>query len=73
VWDLNLGCLVKIIYEEFKMAVQIDIEKCTGCGNCVEICPVKAIKISDNKAQVSEDCIECGVCINSCPVQAITN
>jgi NAD-dependent dihydropyrimidine dehydrogenase PreA subunit len=68
-----LGCLVKIIYEEFKMAAQIDIEKCTGCGNCVEICPVKAIKISDNKAQVSEDCIECGVCINSCPVQAITN
>jgi Fe-S-cluster-containing hydrogenase component 2 len=54
------------------MAVQINIEKCTGCGNCVEICPVKAIKIDDNKAIVSDDCIECGVCKNSCPVQAIT-
>jgi NAD-dependent dihydropyrimidine dehydrogenase PreA subunit len=69
---LNSGCLVKIIYKGFKMAVQIDIEKCTGCGNCVEMCPVKAIKIDDNKAIVSDDCIECGVCINSCPVQAIT-
>ena len=25
------------------MAVKIDLEKCTGCGICVDICPVEAL------------------------------
>ncbi len=53
------------------MAVKIDKEKCTGCGACVEVCPVQAIKIQNGKAVVDDRCIECGVCIPRCPENAI--
>jgi Fe-S-cluster-containing hydrogenase component 2 len=54
------------------MAVKIDKEKCTGCSSCVDICPVDAIKILDDKAIVDEDeCIDCGTCVEECPEDAI--
>jgi len=55
------------------MAVKVDNNKCTGCGACVEICPVNAVKIENKKALVDEkECAECGVCINECPDEAIS-
>ena len=54
------------------MAVTIDEGKCTGCGSCVEVCPVEAIKVND-KAKVNEDeCIDCGTCVDECPVEALS-
>jgi len=53
------------------MAVKIDKEKCTGCNACVDVCPVNAIKIKNDKAVVSDECVECGACINECPNEAI--
>jgi Fe-S-cluster-containing hydrogenase component 2 len=54
------------------MAVTIDSEKCTGCGACVDACPVDAIKLVDGKAVVDEEtCIDCGTCVDECPVEAI--
>ncbi|MBU1007002.1 MAG: 4Fe-4S binding protein [Candidatus Omnitrophica bacterium] len=55
------------------MAAKVDKSKCTGCGACVEICPVNAVKIENKKAIVDEkECAECGVCINECPNEAIS-
>ena len=54
------------------MAVKVDNDKCTGCGACVEICPVNAIKIENEKAVIGEECIDCGACISQCPVEAIS-
>jgi len=55
------------------MAVTIDKEKCTGCGACVEVCPVEALKLVDDKSVVDPDtCIDCGTCVDECPVEAIT-
>jgi uncharacterized protein (DUF362 family)/NAD-dependent dihydropyrimidine dehydrogenase PreA subunit len=46
--------------------------KCTACGQCVEICPKKAIKIMNQKAQVDySKCIRCYCCTESCPYEAI--
>jgi len=57
--------------EVIKMAVKIDEGKCTGCGSCVEACPVEALKVND-KAKVDEDtCIDCGTCVDECPEKAI--
>ncbi len=53
------------------MAVTIDKDKCNGCGACINICPVNAIKIEQEKAVVSDECVECGVCVNQCPNEAI--
>jgi ferredoxin len=54
------------------MAAKVDKEKCTGCGICVDECPVEAIKLVDDKAVVDEDaCTECGQCVDACPNEAI--
>jgi len=54
------------------MAVTISKVKCNGCGACVNICPVNAVKIEQKKAIVSDECVECGVCVNECPNEAIS-
>lgn len=53
-----------------------DINKCTGCSACANICPVKCIEMVENESlggfiypQVNEkDCINCKKCINTCPI-----
>lgn len=54
------------------MAVTVDREKCNGCGNCVDVCPVQAITMTDMKAAINNDCVECGACVSLCPQGAIT-
>jgi len=54
------------------MAVKIDKDKCTGCGDCVDVCGVNAIKIENDKAIVNEECVECGACVNQCANEAIS-
>ena len=50
----------------------IDVEKCTGCGNCVEECPVDAISMEEDKARINmEECIRCGICHSICPEEAV--
>ena len=52
--------------------MEINKEKCTGCGQCADVCPVEAINIDDSKVSVDEEnCVECGACENECPVDAI--
>ena len=59
-------------------AFNIDNRKCIHCGHCIEVCPVKLLKISssDNitvfKENVTTDCIECGHCSSVCPTNAIS-
>ncbi len=54
------------------MAVIVDKTKCSGCGTCVSICPVEALKIIDSICVVSEaDCADCGTCVDECPDKAI--
>lgn len=53
------------------MAVIIDKVKCNGCGACIDICPVNAIKIENEKAIVSDECVDCGACVDQCSKEAI--
>ena len=51
---------------------ETDEERCTGCGQCVEICPVQVIRMGGDFPVVDRDwCIGCGVCAIPCPVSAV--
>src|ERR1044072_6686976 len=54
--------------------VQIDKEKCDGCGLCVPSCAEGAIRIVDGKAEIAADnlCDGLGACLGDCPRDAIT-
>ncbi len=54
--------------------VQIDQEKCDGCGLCVPSCAEGAIRIVGGKAQIAADnlCDGLGACLGDCPRDAIT-
>ncbi len=54
------------------MGIQIDLDKCTGCGNCIPYCPFDLIEIIDEKAQIRDGCTLCGACQNGCDEDAIT-
>lgn len=52
--------------------VWIDVSRCTGCGACVEVCPVGAMTLVDGKARVDEEtCTGCEVCVDACPEGAV--
>lgn len=53
--------------------IQINPEKCKGCGMCKRNCPVSAItgEIGHTHHIDEEKCIKCGTCISVCPFHAI--
>lgn len=53
--------------------IRIDIEKCTGCGECIPNCPEGALQMIDGKARLVSDlfCDGLGACIGTCAFGAI--
>lgn len=53
--------------------VQINEEKCDGCGLCIPNCAEGALKIIDGKARLISDvyCDGLGACLGHCPQDAI--
>jgi NAD-dependent dihydropyrimidine dehydrogenase PreA subunit len=53
---------------------EVDEDKCVGCGECVEICPVDVLELVDEKAVPinAEECIGCESCVEVCEQGAIT-
>ena len=50
----------------------IDLEKCTGCGLCVEICPSDTLSLVDGQARVTgQESLGCDQCAAVCPVGAV--
>jgi len=56
-----------------RQIINIDLDKCTGCGLCIPDCPEGALQIIDGKAHLISDifCDGLGACIGTCPEGAI--
>lgn len=44
---------------------------CTGCGQCVRLCPTNNITIQNGRPVWGSDCTHCMACICHCPTEAI--
>lgn len=56
------------------VGIQIDKERCSGCGRCMDICPGDLIYLDkDQKSQMrnAADCWDCMACVKTCPAGAI--
>ncbi len=60
---------------------EIDLEKCNGCGKCVNVCPVEAMTLvsandprhpQKRRAKLNAAiCLGCGVCVRACPTAGL--
>jgi len=50
------------------------VDKCAGCGRCVEVCPQGVFKMEDKRAAITDRdlCMECGACARNCDFRAIS-
>ncbi|MFO7741311.1 MAG: ATP-binding protein [Anaerolineae bacterium] len=56
-----------------QMIPRVDLELCTACGRCAEVCQFNAIAVvGDNVLVFPELCHACGSCALNCPTEAIT-
>jgi ferredoxin len=61
----------KQLKKESKKVYKVDVTKCTGCKECVGVCPTRAITMIMGKAVIDpKKCVNCGLCAQVCPVNA---
>jgi len=71
--SLRNEAMQTLIYKRTLMRPEADPELCTGCGTCIDQCPVSALSLVDNIPQVdAHTCITCFCCQEICPEKAIT-
>ncbi len=61
-----------LLYAAIQNKPKVSRIDCTGCGDCVKACPVKAIEVRFGKAVIdSRKCIDCKLCTTTCTFGAI--
>ena len=57
------------------MAVVINADECTGCGSCIDECPLELLVMGDDnivKLTDPDECTDCGSCVSECPSDALS-
>jgi ferredoxin len=51
----------------------LDETRCTGCGDCVAVCPTACLEMSGPLPWLPRpaDCVSCALCADVCPAEAI--
>lgn len=52
----------------------VDPDKCEGCEECVDVCPVEVFEMVDDKSVPvnADECLGCESCVEVCEAGAIT-
>jgi NAD-dependent dihydropyrimidine dehydrogenase PreA subunit len=63
----------RLVYLKDVVTLELNPEKCNGCGMCVKVCPHEVFSLKGGKAHIvnRDYCMECGACSLNCPMQAI--
>ena len=63
----------RMTYLKNVVTLEMNTQKCTGCGMCLTVCPHNVFKINGKKAAIADRdaCMECGACSRNCPAEAI--
>jgi NAD-dependent dihydropyrimidine dehydrogenase PreA subunit len=53
--------------------IRVERERCNGCGECMELCPVDVFEIREGKSVPlnPQICLGCGACVGVCKTKAI--
>ena len=56
------------------VTLNLDQERCHGCGRCTEVCPRGVFEAAAGPVRVADrdSCLECGACALNCPAGALT-
>jgi NAD-dependent dihydropyrimidine dehydrogenase PreA subunit len=63
----------RFVYLPDVVSLQLNDDKCTGCGMCAIVCPHGVMDLENGRALITERdaCMECGACARNCPEKAI--
>jgi NAD-dependent dihydropyrimidine dehydrogenase PreA subunit len=63
----------EFVYLKDVVTLQLNHEKCNGCGMCVKVCPHEVFDIYMGKARIinRDRCMECGACAMNCEKGAL--
>ena len=64
----------RTIYLSDVVTLNLDQEKCVGCGICLVVCPHEVLSMNNGHAMIQDrdSCMECGACSRNCPSEAVT-
>jgi len=63
-----------LLYFSDVTTLEFSLDKCNGCGMCVQVCPHAVFVIEIKRAKIvnRDACMECGACALNCPEGALT-
>lgn len=64
---------MKLRYLSNVTTLELNVEKCNGCGICLLVCPHAVFALENKRAAIvdRDACMECGACALNCPEEAL--
>ncbi|MBW1887300.1 MAG: 4Fe-4S binding protein [Deltaproteobacteria bacterium] len=64
----------KQTYLKDVVTLELDEDRCSGCGMCLLVCPHAVLGMNNRHVQIEnrDACMECGACAMNCPTDALS-